>query len=512
MGEFVCQCCEFDTNIKCHFKRHLLSKKHAENAKLRPELIPKINFSLETKKINKNPDNKKKRKKPPKRANCQYCQREFSSAYAVRRHEQNHCAKNVNGRKFNRDQMNEQLKIQKEIQEIMKSLENLKNGKKASKRIQQKYLNENRTRRFLYDSDDSDDDGVSSYLNEVHSHSSRPSNNHQSRNHVNRSNYTFTSHNGVPVHEETNNAPGADSNWKDEFMKGMQTISEAFNTQNTMNMPNTTTTHETKITINGIEIDEDPFSNPFLIGLVKTAFRQPFFKHNLQYIPVSFFRNERFLIFFNESHNLRIIRPEEDDMFVKMENEDAKKYYSAHHKPRQPHEFLETDEEHLAYMNSITTPYVKPKNRNAMSAITGSLINFNDSDSDSDESLKTRRRRIRNERRATRIINESKTNELLAQQAEESEQIGNGINMNNNVTIEELSDSDSYLHNNVNLIENHSENDQEDNWTSDIDDDICEKNDDKSNDGCDETENEQDEIDHENDDEYDSDSSIETID
>ena len=127
-------------------------------------------------------------------------------------------------------------------------------------------------------------------------------------------------------------------------------------------------------------------------------------------------------------------------------------------------------------------------------------------------SLKTRRRRIRNERRATRIINESKTNELLAQQAEESEQIGNGINMNNNVTIEELSDSDSYLHNNVNLIENHSENDQEDNWTSDIDDDICEKNDDKSNDGCDETENEQDEIEHENDDEYDSDSSIETID
>ena len=59
-----------------------------------------------------------------------------------------------------------------------------------------------------------------------------------------------------------------------------------------------------------------------------------------------------------------------------------------HHKPRQPHEFLETDEEHLAYMNSITTPYVKPKNRNAMSAITGSLINFNDSDSDVDEEFK----------------------------------------------------------------------------------------------------------------------------
>ena len=69
--------------------------------------------------------------------------------------------------------MNEQLKIQKEIQEIMKSLENLKNGKKASKRIQQKYLNENRTRRFLYDSDDSDDDGVSSYLDQVRRYSSQ---------------------------------------------------------------------------------------------------------------------------------------------------------------------------------------------------------------------------------------------------------------------------------------------------------------------------------------------------
>ena len=105
MGSYVCNCCDYNTDVKGNYNRHLKSLKHYRN---------KIHYDNNSTKTQKDP---KKTHDDPKRPGgtiCMYCGDNFSTFAHKRRHELHRCKNNeaVKQRKL--------VETEREIQELKK--------------------------------------------------------------------------------------------------------------------------------------------------------------------------------------------------------------------------------------------------------------------------------------------------------------------------------------------------------------------------------------------------------
>jgi hypothetical protein len=104
MESFICNFCDYRTDVKGNYNRHLKSFKHYKN---------KLNYGNNFKKTQKDP---KKTHKDPKRPeqSCMYCNDKFTTFAHKRRHELHRCKNNeaIKHRKL--------VEQKKEIQELKK--------------------------------------------------------------------------------------------------------------------------------------------------------------------------------------------------------------------------------------------------------------------------------------------------------------------------------------------------------------------------------------------------------
>ena len=113
MESFICKFCNYSTNVKGNYKRHLKSIKHYRN---------KINYGTNFKKTQKDP---KKTQKDPKRPSqsCMYCGDKFTTFAHKRRYELHRCKNNdaVKQRKLV-EQEKEILELKKEHRKMIELL------------------------------------------------------------------------------------------------------------------------------------------------------------------------------------------------------------------------------------------------------------------------------------------------------------------------------------------------------------------------------------------------------
>lgn len=62
----------------------------------------------------------------------------------------------------------------------------------------------------------------------------------------------------------------------------------------------------TRVTINGVDVGDDPMSIPHIKGALMNAFANPFFKENMHYVPIKFFEDDDFRLYFNYKHKMNI--------------------------------------------------------------------------------------------------------------------------------------------------------------------------------------------------------------
>ena len=89
---------------------------------------------------------------------------------------------------------------------------------------------------------------------------------------------------------------------------------------------NTKVTHNTRVTINGIDIGDNPLQKPGIKKALIAAFKHPFFKNNLNYVPINFFEDDDFRENFNNFHELTIENPKVKQLdFIENINEHISK-------------------------------------------------------------------------------------------------------------------------------------------------------------------------------------------
>ena len=65
----------------------------------------------------------------------------------------------------------------------------------------------------------------------------------------------------------------------------------------------------TNISINGQLIEGDPMKKPEIKNILISSFSHPYFKNNINIVPLSFFNDDEFLFWFNHYHNLQLQKP-----------------------------------------------------------------------------------------------------------------------------------------------------------------------------------------------------------
>lgn len=65
----------------------------------------------------------------------------------------------------------------------------------------------------------------------------------------------------------------------------------------------------TNISINGQPIQGDPMQKPEIKNILISSFSHPYFKNNINIVPLTFFNDDDFLFWFNYNHDLKIQKP-----------------------------------------------------------------------------------------------------------------------------------------------------------------------------------------------------------
>ena len=77
--------------------------------------------------------------------------------------------------------------------------------------------------------------------------------------------------------------------------------------ENETNIVNTVV--NTNISINGQLIEGDPMKKPEIKNILISSFSHPYFKNNINFVPLTFFNDDEFLFWFNHNHKLNIQKP-----------------------------------------------------------------------------------------------------------------------------------------------------------------------------------------------------------
>ena len=81
---FVCECCEYTTNLRANLSKHLLSNKHKKLVKVSTELV-KVRSEL----VKVTPEIVK-----AKKIMCKYCEKEYKHKSSLSNHIKYRCTKN----------------------------------------------------------------------------------------------------------------------------------------------------------------------------------------------------------------------------------------------------------------------------------------------------------------------------------------------------------------------------------------------------------------------------------
>lgn len=210
------------------------------------------NMELAQKKYKQQKDLETKNKRT-----CLHCNKVFSSISSVKRHIENSCRKN-------------------------KQSEFSKKYRRQKYRKKQEYLNSITNKMNMdniildYSSSENDSDNEDSYklnINKVAQHILENENLSNKLSIINKLNY----------------------------------INTDLSLENETNIVNTVV--NTNISINGQLIEGDPMKKPEIKNILISSFSHPYFKNNINFVPLTFFNDDEFLFWFNHNHNLNIQKP-----------------------------------------------------------------------------------------------------------------------------------------------------------------------------------------------------------
>jgi len=121
---YNCNCCNFCSNIKTHYNRHLKTKKHINNSN--NSVISMVKSQKEPEKSQKEP--KKSQKEPQKsqpdlektdKYYCEFCFELFSTYANKRRHEIHRCKHNTNINKLLNEKNKQIKKLEKTVDKLI---------------------------------------------------------------------------------------------------------------------------------------------------------------------------------------------------------------------------------------------------------------------------------------------------------------------------------------------------------------------------------------------------------
>ena len=204
-------------------------------------------------------EKEKKKEKLKEECICKFCNKYLSSKQSLKRHIEKSCIKNKNSEKSKKHKAEiEKIKESK----IYKYIHDIDTNKVTNQDIGDKYKSNNN-------------------LNDIDEGDNPPQNKND------------------PFHNFMNN----------------------FKDPNNINT-NTKVTHNTRVTINGIDIGDNPLQKPGIKKALIAAFKHPFFKNNLNYVPINFFEDDDFRENFNDFHELSIENPKVKQLdFIENMNE-----------------------------------------------------------------------------------------------------------------------------------------------------------------------------------------------
>jgi len=137
MPSYICIACEFHTQLKGNYSRHINTKKHHRNT---PD-TQTVSFNLETniqnnpQNIQNNPQNIQNNPKTSnKKYQCDYCEKEFTLYTNKRRHEIHRCKYNTSitsiieeNKQLKKDHEKEKKQLYKQIEKLIEKVGNTTN-------------------------------------------------------------------------------------------------------------------------------------------------------------------------------------------------------------------------------------------------------------------------------------------------------------------------------------------------------------------------------------------------
>jgi hypothetical protein len=277
MPEYYCECCDFSTKIKYHMNRHCETKKHHKNVKKMEDKMNKVKLTKEQ-----------------KERTCQYCDKEFKTKSSRSRHESKSCKLNPSHPKYV-DASNFGI----DIGTATAAAAETKSGVES---MQGKI------------------DQLMERLNQAHVQADKMA---EARKRAAAAGAANFQGGGAFYDDDSNHiiTGNDDGPFGREFQKNMDAVSNmggqsaADDTNNQIAHPqNGSFINKTRITINGEEICENPMEDFSTRRALMVAFGNPFFKHNLHFVPLEYFKHDMFRLFFNTVHNLEIEKPTDQEI------------------------------------------------------------------------------------------------------------------------------------------------------------------------------------------------------
>ena len=274
MPEYYCECCDFTTKIKYHMNRHCETKKHHKNVKKMEDKLNKVKMSNEQ-----------------KERTCQFCEKEFKTKSSRQRHESKSCKLNPSHPKFMGHPAHSYMPT---------------TNHSSVESVQDKI------------------DQLMERLNEANAQADRIAAARRRAAAAGAANFRGMSM-GALCDEDSNHIITGDDSMDDEpfghgFQKNMEMLSNMGNriTDNSNNQimqpQNGNFMNKTRITINGEEICENPMEDFSTRRALMVAFGNPFFKQNLHFVPLEYFKHDMFRLFFNTVHGLDIEKPTDQEI------------------------------------------------------------------------------------------------------------------------------------------------------------------------------------------------------
>lgn len=329
MTEYYCECCSYSTKIKSQLERHFHTKKHKKIYEIHKS---KQDIEIKTKQI--------------ERCTCELCGKALGTIYSKKRHIEKSCMKNKQSLRYKKEKQNIRdfkrsqleliakkngLNLNELLSVDMKKYEpDYKEEKEKSEETEETIHQElgNKQENFPHkesflsfddidDTEDIDEEIMVHIMNERLERQRAEIRRQQERHNNTLVQSASKQNNTYNKDEFICNTPKNLQNKKSDFIDQFQGFDKLFGTSENGQFTNNTlgkiedntitnTVNNTKVTINGEDVGENPMSIPSIKNALINAFGHPFFSDNLHFVPIDFFKDDDFRLYFNYKHNMNI--------------------------------------------------------------------------------------------------------------------------------------------------------------------------------------------------------------